>query len=514
MPRRRGRAPLIALMAATAALAAGAASAGPLLFSGSERLSGPLPRSGSDTGTHPPLTAAPLAPAPAPAAPVPPAAPSAPSAPALSAVPAAPSRSHGPWFGTWSAAPTAGVTDTSPDGTPARRTIHNVVHTSIGGDTARITLSNLFGTRPLVVDHAAVDARPVTFRGTTGVTIAAGGQVVSDPVAVPVAADADLVVTLRTRTAKGPATAHPRSHQTSYVEDATGIRRTTDWRYLTAVDVRGTTATGTIAVIGDSLTAGTGSTLDTNSRWPDVLADRLRGRYGVVNAGIAGNRVLRDGTGIRAGARFDRDALDIAGVRTVVVALGINDVQKHPQETDPRRIADALRSLTLRAHARGLRVVGATLMPYEGYRTWSPARDAVRERVNELIRAGGVFDSVIDFDAVTRDPHRPARLLPAYDSGDHLHLNDAGYRRLGSSVDLAALTDLTDLTDPTGLTDLTGLADPKGGADPTGGVRSEGGRSDGRRRSEGRGARCRDRQGLPGRSGIRCVRSQGGRMPS
>ncbi|MFF8912133.1 GDSL-type esterase/lipase family protein [Streptomyces sp. NPDC015032] len=406
MPRRQGYALLIALVAGTAALATGVAFAGSLLFTGpgarSRQIAAPDPRSVART-------------------------------------PAAPAHSAGRWFATWTAAPTAGATDTYHGGDPARRTIRNVVHTSIGGDAARITLSNVFGTHPLVVDHATVNTRPVTFRGAGAVTIAAGGQVVSDPVHVPVAADADLVVTLRTPTAEGPVTVHPGSHQTSYVADERGTRRTTDWRYLTAVDVHNTSAAGTIAVIGDSLTAGSGSTLDTNSRWPDVLADRLGGRYGVVNAGIAGNRILRDGRGVRASARFDRDVLDIAGVRTVVVALGINDVQQVPQETDPQRITDALHSLTRRAHARGLRVVGATLMPYEGFRTWTPAQDTVRERVNALIRAGGVFDAFIDFDKAARDPFRPTRLLPAYDSGDHLHLNDRGYRRLGSLVDLSAL---------------------------------------------------------------------------
>ncbi|GGV88800.1 SGNH hydrolase [Streptomyces gelaticus] len=404
MPRRQGYALLIALVAGTAALAAAVAFAGPLLFSGSrpQSVTAPDPRSVART-------------------------------------PAAPAHSTGLWAATWAAAPVAGVTDSSDGSALHRRTIRNVVHTSIGGDAARITLSNVFGTRPLVVERATVSSRPVTFRGADRVTVAAGGQVVSDPVAVPVAADSDLVVTLRTPTAEGPVTLHGRSHQTSYVDTAWGTRRTEDWRYLTAVDVHTRTAAGTIAVIGDSLTAGTGSTLDTNSRWPDVLADRLHGRYGVANAGIAGNRILRDGSGVRAGARFDRDVLDIAGVQTVVIALGINDVQQSPQETDPRRIADALRSLTQRAHADGLRVVGATLMPYEGYRTWTPARDAVREQVNTLIRTGGIFDHVIDFDAAARDPHRPTRLHPAWDSGDHLHLNDAGYRLLGSLADLTEL---------------------------------------------------------------------------
>ncbi|WP_406494484.1 SGNH/GDSL hydrolase family protein [Streptomyces sp. NBC_00846] len=406
MPRRQQYALHIALVAGTAVLAAGVAFAGSLLFTGSaarsQRIAAPDPWG-------------------------------------FARKPAAPAHSTGLWFGTWAAAPTAGVTDTYHGNDLRRRTIRNVVHTSIGGDAARITLSNLFGTYPLVIDHATVNTRPVTFRGMGAVTIAAGGQIVSDPVLVPVAADADLVVTLRTPTAEGPVTVHEGTHQTSYVEDERGTWRTTSWRYLTAVDVHNGAAAGTIAVIGDSLTSGSGSTLDANSRWPDVLADRLGGRYGVVNTGIAGNRILRDGRGVRASARFDRDVLDVAGVKTVVIALGINDVQQFPQETDPQRIADALHSLTRRAHARGLRVVGATLMPYEGYRTWTPARNAVRERVNELIRAGGVFDSFIDFDEAARDPFHPTRLLPAYDSGDHLHLNDAGYRRLGSRVDLAAL---------------------------------------------------------------------------
>lgn len=409
MPRRQGSTLLIALVAGTAALAAAVAFAGSLLFSGSgarpQQIAVPDPRSVART-------------------------------------PAAAAHSTGLWAATWTAAPVTGVVDSYNSSALNRRTIRDVVHTSIGGDAARITLSNAFGARPLVMDRVTVNTRPVTFAGARTVTVAAGGQVVSDPVAVPVAADSDLVVTLRTPTARGPVTVHERSHQTSYVDTAWGTRRTDGWRYLTAVDVHTRTATGTVAVIGDSLTAGTGSSLDTNSRWPDVLADRLGGRYGVANAGIAGNRILRDGRGghgVRASTRFDRDVLDVAGVRAVVIALGINDVQQSPQETDPQRIADGLRAMTLRAHARGLRVVGATLMPYEGYATWTPRSNDVRERVNALIRAGGIFDSVIDFDAAARDPHRPTRLLPAYDSGDHLHLNDAGYRQLGSMVDLPAL---------------------------------------------------------------------------
>ncbi|MEU1369469.1 SGNH/GDSL hydrolase family protein [Streptomyces sp. NPDC005803] len=404
MPRRQGHALLIALVAGTAALAALVAFAGSLLFTGprTKGVAAPVPQG------------------------------------AVRA-PAAPAHSTGLWLATWAAAPVRGEPAPQQGADPGVRTIRNVVHTSIGGDAARLTFSNLFGTHPLLIDRVTVNGRPVTFRGAPSVTVAPGRQTVGDPVVVPVAADADLVVTLRTPTARGPVTVHPHSHQTSFTEDPLGTHRTTDWRYLTAVDVRGRAATGTLVAFGDSLTAGSGSTTDENSRWPDVLADRLHGRYAVVNQGIAGNRLLRDGTGPRGLDRFERDVLGVAGAKTVVLALGINDIQASPQQADPARITQALRTLTRRAHTRGLRVIGATLMPYEGHRNWTPARDAVRARVNEAIRAGGIFDQVLDFDRTARDPARPERLRPAYDSGDHLHLNDAGYQGLGSLVDLSAL---------------------------------------------------------------------------
>ncbi|WNI24564.1 SGNH/GDSL hydrolase family protein [Streptomyces sp. ITFR-16] len=404
MPRRQGYTLLITLVAGTAALAAVVAFAGSLLFSGS--------RAKAAATTSPQGAVR---------------------------TPAAPAHSTGLWAATWAAAPVGGVADPAQARDQTRRIIRNVVHTSIGGDAARVTLSNLFGTSPLLIDQVTVNTRPVTFRGTPSVTVPAGRQIVSDAVVVPVEADADLVVTLRTPTARGPVTVHPNSHQTSYVEDGQGTWSDHHWRYLTAVDVRGKNPTGTLVALGDSLTAGTGTTTDANTRWPDVLADRLRGRYAVVNEGIGGNRLLRDGIGPRALDRFDRDVLGVAGVKTVVIALGINDVQAFPHETDPLRITEALRGLTERAHARGLRVIGATLMPFRGTRTWTAAQNDVRERVNAEIRGGGVFDEVLDFDRALRDPLHPDRLRAEYDSGDHLHLNDAGYRVLGSLVDVSTL---------------------------------------------------------------------------
>ncbi|MFD3647490.1 SGNH/GDSL hydrolase family protein [Streptomyces cyaneofuscatus] len=402
MPRRQGYALLIALLAGTAVLAA-ATVFGTTLLSG--RHQAPPPPTETHTAARKPV---------------------------------APANIGGNWIATWTAAP-VGPEPNTDNGFPGS-TIRNVVHTSVGGDAARITLSNLFGTVPFRVDRATVNTRPVTFDGAASVTIAAGGQVVSDPVVVPVAPDSDLEVGFRTPRPGGPVTYHPNSHQTSYLADSRGTWSTTSWRYLTAVDVRNESVPGTIVTLGDSLTAGSGSTTDANTRWPDVLADRLGGRYGVANAGIAGNRLLIQGPSGQAGlVRFERDALSVAGVRTVIVAIGINDIQHAPQETDAGRIVAGLRALADQARARGLTVVGATLTPFEGYRAWTPERNAVRLAVNEQIRTGTVFDAYVDFDEVVRDPAAPNRLLAAYDSGDHVHFNDAGYRALGERIDLLSL---------------------------------------------------------------------------
>ncbi|MEU1126758.1 SGNH/GDSL hydrolase family protein [Streptomyces sp. NPDC005899] len=411
MPRRQGYALLIALVAGTAALAAAIASGTSLIAGGRQ-----APHGGptSRTAAH---------------------------------GPAAPANSTGTWVATWTGAPVSAEPG-SPRGYPGR-TIRNIVHTSVGGDAARITLSNLFGTVPLVVDQATVNTRQVTFQGRLTVSVAAGGQVVSDPVVVPVAPDADLEVSFRTPYASGPVTQHPNSHQTSYLADGDGTWSTTRWRYLTAVDVRDDTSPGAIVVIGDSLTAGSGSTTDTDSRWTDVLSDRLRHAYGIANQGIAGNRLLLDSPlvtgGVRntggqsAAHRFTRDVLSVTGAKTVIIALGVNDVQQYPQERDPRRITAGLRALTERAHAQGMRVVGATLTPFQGYPTWTPERNRVRLAVNEEIRSGRIFDAFIDFDRAVRDPYAPNRILPEYGSGDRLHFNDAGYRAMGRAIDLHAV---------------------------------------------------------------------------
>ncbi|EME97336.1 SGNH/GDSL hydrolase family protein [Streptomyces mobaraensis NBRC 13819 = DSM 40847] len=377
------------------------------------------------------------------------------------------------WAGSWAAAPAA-ADPRAPAGLPGT-SIRNVIHTSVGGTGARIHLSNLFGNRPLRLTHAslAVSAGPGTaaavpgtmrrlsFGGQGAVSVPAGGDAVSDPVPLTVAPASDLLVTLYAAEPSGPVTLHPHARQVSWlargdrteaVDGAAYTVRTPYWRYVTGLDVWGTQAAGSVVAIGDSITDGVNSTMSANRRWTDHLAERLRTepdapRYGVLNEGISGNRILLGNRGGRerpnnpsALDRFDRDVLGRTGVRAVVVELGVNDILRRPQQLDARRIVDGLRRLVARAHTRGLVVVGSTLTPFGGHLGVVPARqEPVRLAVNAEIRAGRVFDSVVDFDRVLRDPAAPQRLLPAYDSGDRLHPNDLGYQRMAEAVDLGAL---------------------------------------------------------------------------
>ncbi|MFE6957818.1 SGNH/GDSL hydrolase family protein [Streptomyces sp. NPDC057696] len=379
--------------------------------------------------------------------------------------------STGTWSGSWSTSPAGGEPGTETDGL-AGRSVRNVVHTSIGGTSARITFSNLYGQQPLSITHASVAVaaapnspaaaagtlRRLTFAGNTSVVIPAGSQAMSDAVRLHVPHNADMLVTSYSPTPSGPVTYHPQARQMSYVaqgdraEDATGAaytQQTSYWRYVTALDVLSNESYGTVVVIGDSLTDGVTSTVGSNRRWTDVLAARLRdengaARYGVVNQGISGNRILSDGLGRPANnpsglSRFDRDVLDRSGVKAVVIALGINDILRNPHQNDPDKIVEGLRELTRQAHTRGLRVVGATLMPFQGHRGYEPRLDGVRQAVNAQIRSGKVFDEFVDFDKALRDPYNPRRLLPAYDSGDHLHPSDSGFRRMADTFNLTTL---------------------------------------------------------------------------
>jgi lysophospholipase L1-like esterase len=348
------------------------------------------------------------------------------------------------------------------------QTIRQIVRTSIGGTRVRVVLSNAFGTAPIEVGAAhvalrdkdaaivAASAKPLTVAGASKFSILAGATAVSDPVDLTVAPVSDLVVDLYLPGELGiglsPVTTHNGASQTNFVSE-TGNHsgaaalpvsgRTGAWFLLARVEVA--TPAGTLAIVtfGDSITDGARSTSDTNNRWPDQLARRLAARKGsgvaVLNAGISGNRVLGDGAGVSALARFDRDVLMQTGVTHVVVLEGINDIGIARSSPSPSA-ADLIaghKQLIERAHARGLKIYGATLTPFDGAGYFTPEGEAKRQALNQWIRTGGAYDGVIDFDQITRDPAAPSKFLPAYDSGDHLHPGDAGYKAMGDAIELA-----------------------------------------------------------------------------
>lgn len=348
------------------------------------------------------------------------------------------------------------------------QTLREIVHVSIGGPQIRLRLTNSYGTQSLVVGAVhvarAVDGstiqggtdRTVTFGGEGSVTIPPGAVAVSDPVDLSVPALADLAVSIYVPQDTGPATQHTLGVQTSYVTggDATaasgfpaGSTATILTRpFLSNVEVLGNSRAAAVVTLGDSITDGYNSTVDADARWPDQLARVLVAAYGnkvgVSNAGISGNRVLNDAIGPNALARFDRDVLTQAGVRYVTVLEGINDVGfsvgiAPSQEVSAQQVIGGYRQLIARAHERGLAIYGCTLTPFKGAGYYSDAGEAKREAINTFIRSSGEFDAVIDFDQVVRDPQDPLALLPAYDSGDHLHPSDAGYAAMGTSIDPA-----------------------------------------------------------------------------
>lgn len=379
--------------------------------------------------------------------------------------------SVGGWVGTWSTSMVAAEPG-APRGHPVM-SLRNVVHISVGGSAVRIHLSNAFGERPLTVSRATValaaapgspdgapgSMRALTFRDRRSVTVPAGGSTVSDAVRLKVPGAVDLLITTYSPTPSGGVTYHPHSRQISYaaegdhagdVSGAAFTEQSPYWRYLSAVDVWTTGDRGAVVALGDSITDGVRSTTGANRRWTDFLADRLlktRGapRLGVLNQGISGNRILVDGVGrhVTSGQsglkRMNRDALSLSGASAVVVALGVNDILRDPGAGNPEAIIQGLRTITERAHAHGLHVVGATLAPFGGHRGFTPQREAVRQRVNAAIRSGSVFDAVVDFDRALSDPSAPDRLLPLYDSGDHLHPGDAGNQAIGDAFDLNLL---------------------------------------------------------------------------
>ncbi|MGO4755659.1 SGNH/GDSL hydrolase family protein, partial [Streptomyces sp. 2MCAF27] len=292
----------------------------------------------------------------------------------------------------------------------------------------------------------------LTFDGARSVTVPAGRTVHSDPLPGRLAAGSDLVISVHSPDAAGPASGHGMAMATSYItqgdhtaeESATNwANQTGSWHYLDAVTVRTSASIGAVVALGDSITDGWQSSTDLNRRWPDYLARRLRTSTattveGVANEGISGNKLLADGAGQSALNRLDRDVLSHPGVRTVFLFEGINDIKAHTGVT-AQDVIDGYREIIQRSHDAGLCVVGATVGPYKGWPEWDPAGEAVRQEINAFIRDSGEFDRVADFDRALRSPYDPERMLPFLDNGDHVHPNDKGMQAMADAVDLASL---------------------------------------------------------------------------
>jgi lysophospholipase L1-like esterase len=390
----------------------------------------------------------------------------------IAAAKSKPEKSH--WVATWAAAPSPA----GPDDAMRRRrlefneqTLREIVHIGIGGDRFRVRLSNAFGTKAVTIGaaHLAVRGagsktvpgsdRELAFSGRPGIAIPPGALVLSDPVDLKAPDSADLAVSLYLPGGPTiPSTLHYSAMQTSYIADgnvtaAAEMPETpslSTWPFLTGVDVMAPLDWAAVVTLGDSITDGARSTGDANRRWPNILANCLLARKGknrlaVVNAGIGGGRVLHDGAGTpgpqygpSALARVERDVLAEPGVKYVIVLEGVNDLG-HPgssapmaEDVTPEDMIAGYKQLIERAHERGVKVFGCTIMPFPT----EAAREAKRQAINQWIRTGKGFDGVIDFDKLVTDP-ATGRMLAAYDSGDHLHPNDAGHKAMGEAVDLS-----------------------------------------------------------------------------
>jgi lysophospholipase L1-like esterase len=373
------------------------------------------------------------------------------------------------WVATWGTAQ-AMILNAAPNARGYNnQTVRMIAHTSIGGSTLRVRLVNAFTAQPITLGSARValrakdseivagSDRALTFTGRSSVVIGPGIEVFSDPVDLEFRALSDLAVSLYFPADTGPPTSHPTGLHTTYISkegDTTAAAAMTDFTttrsyyWLSGIDVLAPTSSGAVVVIGASTMDGTASTVDANRSFPALLAERLwnnrpTSNLSVVNVGLSGNRLLKDGTGVSTLGRLDRDVLNQPGVVWMIMMVGTNDVRRlatAPNDVTAEDVIWGYKQVIARAHARGVKVMGATLNPFEGDSAYSEQGEAARVIVNKWILTSGAFDAVVDFDAATRDQENPKRFFSLYDSGDHLHPNDAGYRTMTDAVDLSVFT--------------------------------------------------------------------------
>jgi lysophospholipase L1-like esterase len=367
------------------------------------------------------------------------------------------------WVGTWACGPQLTETGNLPPAPGlAGNTLRQVIHLSIGGDHLRVRLSNSYGDGPLTMASvhlaassggSAIDPttdKAIMFSGAPSVTIPMGQAVFSDAFEYPVPALSTLAMTIRFDTVPAAITGHPGSRTTSYLQagdavtDATlpGAATVDHWYFMTGVDVMADASAAAVITLGDSITDGRGSTTNGNNRWPDGLVRRLQAnpatvRVAVLNQGIGGNAVVSGGLGPTAVQRFSNDVLDQRGVRWLIVLEGVNDIGASGSPGVATDLIGAFAGFVDMAHKQGIRAFGVPILPFGGSMYDSADHQAARQILNDWIRNSGKFDAVIDLDAVVGDSASTSNLLPAYDSGDHLHLNPAGYQAVADAIDLS-----------------------------------------------------------------------------
>ena len=397
------------------------------------------------------------------------------------ALPQSPAPAVSTWTPTWVASPqqarpAVGRAGAAPGGTFNNQTVRMIVRSTIGGSKVRVRLSNSYGPAPLTIGaaHIALRAkdseivpgsdRPLLFAGKPACSIPVGAVYLSDPVDLNIPKLTDLAVSVYVPADTGLATVHSMGLHTTYISksgDSTAAASITDgttalsWYWLSGVEVNAPAGTPALVTFGDSITDGTRSTPNAEASWPSFLARRLQASpetagIAVLNHGISANRLLRDGFGQSALARFDRDVISQPGVKWMTIIEGINDigVGTNPdflirpnmpanETATPEELISAYRQIIERAHQHGIKVFGSPLMPFEGAAYYSEHGAVTREAVNQWIRTSGSFDAVIDFDAVVRDPAHPTKMKAEFDSGDHLHPNDTGYKAMADAIDLS-----------------------------------------------------------------------------